>query len=119
MQNPQGSLQQVNNIPYVLGGNNTPKLKRWMNQIGVPNYFHLELKVDSIAPGEMWKSAGYLVNNLSHVPLLFSVGLFADKILLKANLKHGALPSTRIKDQKKIMKAIDDCRNYFLERQRR
>lgn len=119
MQNPPGNLQQLNNLPYVLGGNNTAKLKRWMSQVGVPNYFHLELNVESIAPSEMWKSAEYLVHNFSHVPMLFSVGLFADKVLSKANLKHGVLPSTKVKDQKKIMKAIDECRSYFLERQRR
>lgn len=119
MLNPQGNLQQLNNLPYVLGGNNTARLKRWMSQVGVPNYFHLELKVESIAPEKMWESAGYLVNNLSHVPMLFSVGIFADKVLTLANLKHGALPSTKVKDDKKITKAIDNCRNYFLERQRR
>ena len=115
---PERPLRQLNNLPYVVGGNSTARLKRWLNSIGVIDYYHLALNVESIAPEEIWKSAEYLARTLSHVPMIFSVGTFAHKVLDKASLKHGALPSTKVRDQKQINKALDECRNYLLGRYR-
>jgi len=109
-------VRLLNNTPYVVGGANNTTLRQWLLQIGVPEFYHIQYEVIGIGPKDLEISAAYLKENLSNATLVFSVGIISDKLLTKAGLMHGALPRTSIKDKKKIMKAITECRNYFLGR---
>ncbi len=103
-------------LPYVIGGNSNGTLKAWFSHLGVPDYVHVKLDVGSIAPEDIQRSAETLKSRWKNVEFVFSVGLFADKLLRAAGLDHGALPLTNTEDKKLIESSLLECRNYLLRR---
>lgn len=108
--------QQPNNLPLVVGGNNTRKLQSWLREIGIPDYRHLSLTIESIDPALIEVSARQIQDLLDSAHFLYSVGAFGDRVLTVAGRTHGAFPNTKTKDFKLVQKCVKQCRDYTLGR---
>lgn len=102
--------------PIVFGGNVNSTLKTWLQQLGVSDFLHAAVVVKSIDPADIQLSADYILKHYGHAEFIFTVGIFAHKILTIAGLHHGALPPTATEDLKEIDAALTHCRNYLLRR---
>lgn len=101
-------------IPVVIvGGNINSKLNAWLKHLGVKEFNHMSTRIDNISPLDIEESAEYLRNMLPSGSLIISVGPLADRLLNVFFVVHGALPSTRTTDKKKIETALLECRNYL------
>jgi len=102
--------------PLVFGGNVNSTLKKWLLQLGITDFVHASIVAKSIGKDEIQRSADHIRQTYGHVQIIFSVGLFADKILYNAGLVHGRLPATSNKNQKEISAYLIGCRHYLLRR---
>lgn len=107
---------QPSNKALVFGGNINTTLIKWLKQLGVNDFVHAAIVARSIDKAEMQKTAEYIRNTYGHMDIIFSVGLFADKILFNAGLEHGILPATNNKNLKEIDTQLIACRNYLIRR---
>lgn len=100
----------------VFGGSRNKTLDSWMHSIAVDKYDHAVVTVESIDPSEMRKSAEWIRKNWQVGLHICTVGKFADRILIMADLDHGALPSTTTRNKRLIEESLVNCKNYLLRR---
>lgn len=105
---------RVNNTPLVLGGNVNSRLRLWLKNLGVQDFHHLAMNVKSITPSDIQMSADYIRREYSHYQYIFTVGVFADKVLKLAGIDHGTFPPTSVRDPAIINHAMQVCRNYLM-----
>lgn len=112
MLSPQVSPQY--NLPIVFGGNDCRALKSWLRELGIGTYIHAELTHDNIGLLDMQLSAAYLAKEYGFYKYIFSVGLYADKILHMAGIDHGSLPLTAKHEALELSDKMLQCRNYLI-----
>jgi hypothetical protein len=107
---------RVNNQPLVFGGNVNSTLKTWMEQLGIRDFAHAKMLTRSIVPAEIKLSADFIRREYGHYTYIFTVGIFADKVLTAAGIDHGAFPATSTTDKKSIVNSMANCRTYLMRR---
>lgn len=100
----------------IIGGVLNSKLKRWIKELDITEFKHIELTITDISPYNLTEVSERLCSTLSAVNPIISVGTLADAILKKYFVVHGALPGIHTKDKKEIKKTLEACRNYLIQR---
>lgn len=98
---------------HVVGGNITPRVKSWLDSLGIMDYVHVSLQTESIDPLELRKSALDMRQYLNGASALITVGKIADIILKLAYLDHGTLPAGNEERKEIIAEALFECNRYI------
>lgn len=101
---------------YIIGGTINPRLKKWLKELRVQDYYHITLNTYDITPSALKKMSETLLNEIVGAHAIISVGRLADKLLSSTFTSHGVLPYTTEKNKKVIDKHIKECINYLYNR---
>ena len=97
----------------IVGGTLNSTLKKWLNQLGIHEFNHFSITINSISAMSLEEASIRLQRSIPVTAMIISVGPLAAKLLDKGYLLHGALPATHIKDKKKIETSLTHCKNYL------